>query len=283
MQGVIALDIDGTITHQIHSIPAEVVAKLEELHQQGWSLLFVTGRPFSWAYKALKVLKVPYVLAVQNGAIALEIPQLKILSRRYLHHSMVEKMNAIIQGEELFDFILYAGYEYGDVCYYRRDRFSAEALDYYDRRRKALDEAWVDVLDFNLLAIPSFPSLKFIGKEPEIERISSKIEKALKIHIPINKDPFDPTYFVAQATHSKATKGEVLKNWLSRNKNVQFVIAAGDDRNDLSMLELANIRVVMEDAPSELLSIADIIAPSVNSMGIIQGLTKAIEKKNHGR
>src|SRR4029078_11856593 len=90
-------------------------------------------------------------------------------------------------------------------------------------------------------------------------------------------DPYNPQFFVIQATHSEATKGEVLKEFIHLNQGLGPVIAAGDDHNDRSMLEIADVKVVMENAPVHLLHLADITAPSAEHHGIIQGLKEAID------
>ena len=81
-RGIIALDIDGTLTDETHCIDEAVVELLTKLHQEGWILIFITGRPFAWGYRSLNVLKIPYYLSVQNGAILLEMPSQKVLKRK---------------------------------------------------------------------------------------------------------------------------------------------------------------------------------------------------------
>ena len=61
--------------------------------------------------------------------------------------------------------------------------------------------------------------------------------------------------------------------------NEGIVIAAGDDYNDITMLKSADITVVMSTAPTEILALADIVAPPAVEMGIIEGLGKAVKSK----
>jgi hydroxymethylpyrimidine pyrophosphatase-like HAD family hydrolase len=53
-------------------------------------------------------------------------------------------------------------------------------------------------------------------------------------------------------------------------------IAAGDDLNDISMLEVADVKIAIAGAPPELLSIATIVAQHGAQHGIIEALTKAV-------
>ncbi len=99
--------------------------------------------------------------------------------------------------------------------------------------------------------------------------------------MPIINDPLgDEHAFVAQGTNPFATKGDALRSFSAQFDNPPLIIAAGDDFNDISMLEAATVKVVMATAPKELLAIADIVAPSAALDGIIEGLSKAITFKH---
>jgi len=56
------------------------------------------------------------------------------------------------------------------------------------------------------------------------------------------------------------------------------LIVGGDDHNDRASLECADIKVVMENAPASLKSMADIIAPLSIHHGIIHGLNEAFKR-----
>jgi hydroxymethylpyrimidine pyrophosphatase-like HAD family hydrolase len=84
-----------------------------------------------------------------------------------------------------------------------------------------------------------------------------------------------------QATHAGASKGEALKRYVRFKSHRGVVIAAGDDENDKSMLEVADIKVVMGTAPQDMKEKADVIAPPASVGGLVEGLQKAIEM-SHG-
>ncbi len=102
---------------------------LHKLAREQWLILFVTGRTFQWGYEVLKALSFPYYLSVQNGAITLEMPSRKILLKKYLDKSILPAMQRICEGEPT-DFVVYAGYEYDDLCYFRPHHFSEPLLQY---------------------------------------------------------------------------------------------------------------------------------------------------------
>lgn len=277
MQGIIALDIDGTITASHRVMPKKVVSFLGSLVHEGWSIIFITGRTFRWGYEVLQVLPFSYYLAVQNGAIILELPSRKIISKKYLDRSILQAMNEICR-QEPSDFVIYGGFEHGDACYYRPERFASPLLKYLKQRIEAFKEIWSPVESFDDLKIKEFPSVKCFGDRISAERLANKIEQTLGLHVPIIRDPFDVNYYVVQATHSQITKGQALQDFIKLTGKRGVVVAAGDDYNDMTMLENADIKIAMATAPKELIEIADIIAPAAEHEGIIEGLQAALKK-----
>ncbi len=277
MKGIIALDIDGTITVEHHSIEPEVVRYLSGLAAEGWKMIFITGRTFHWGYSVLRFFPFPYDFAVQNGAIILEMPTRRIVSKKYLHSSIFPVMDSICK-EEPGDYIVYAGYEHGDRCFYRPERFDPPLLDYLKQRTRQFEETWIPVHSFADLEVQEFPSVKYIGLNPSAQRIAQKIEEHLGLHVPLIRDPFNAEYYVAQATHALVSKGHAVMDFKKIIGCTGPVIAAGDDNNDRTMLAVADAKVVMASAPQDMLAMADVIAPPATERGIIAGLTEAIKR-----
>jgi Cof subfamily protein (haloacid dehalogenase superfamily) len=277
MKGIIALDIDGTITPKHQHIPKAVVDTLDKLYREGWSFVFITGRTFQWGFESLSQLPFPYSLAVQNGAIILEMPQRRIIAKRYLDRSIFPTMEKIC-ADHPTDFVIYAGYEHQDRCFFRPSHFSDAMLSYLAERRRLLDEVWEPVETFASLEIGQFPSIKCIAESACIEQIAGKIEEELALHVPIIKDPINSDYRVAQATHPQVNKGQALLDLVQILGVKGSIIAAGDDNNDKTMLEVAHIKIAMGSAPQELLQLADIVAPPATENGIIEGLRQAIDR-----
>lgn len=276
LAGIIALDIDGTITDQMHLVPEGVIKYFEELVRRGWKIIFITGRPFQWSYNTLKKIRFSYHIAVQNGALLLEMPTQIIRIKKYLSKDSIQEASLVCQKYQT-DFIVYSGHENNDLCYFRPSMFSPEILNYLNRRSKTLNEKWLPVSSFNNLQVQNFPSIKCFAKENEAFLMQRDFENQMGWHAPPNKDPFDPNYYVVQATHSEATKGNILREYCQLVNNSGPIIVAGDDNNDESMLKLADVKIVMENAPEKLLSIADIIAPKAEKEGIIKGLQDALQ------
>lgn len=275
MQGILALDIDGTLIHGMERIPSSVLHYLTNLHRHGWNIIFITGRTYTFAYDLLKDIRFPYLLSLQNGAATVEMPERNLIRKKYLSVDLIPLMEKIFSAEGTGP-IVYGGLEVDDVCYYREDHLSPQILAYLKRRQGPFLEAWENLSCFDELPFKHFPSLKCFGSADLCLRIADKIKRLADVEVTVINDPFDSNYFLAQVTHPEANKGNALNEYVQLIGNHLPVIAAGDDNNDLSMLEIAKIKIVMKGAPDTLLKIADVVAPSSQVRGIIPGLKRAI-------
>jgi hydroxymethylpyrimidine pyrophosphatase-like HAD family hydrolase len=204
------------------------------------------------------------------------MPSQKMIVKKYLDSSILEKMDEVCHDEPT-DYVIYAGYEHDDVCYYRPARFSSALLDYLHQRIAALGEIYHPVPSFLSLQLMAFPSIKCFGLPSDAVRVANKMESALGLHVPPVRDPFDGRFMVAQATRSEVSKGNALLE-VKRRYNIDTpVITAGNDYNDQSMFEVGSLKIVMGDAPADLLEIADVVAPPASETGIITGLKQALE------
>jgi len=275
MSGLIALDIDGTLTSDHDTIPEEVLAFLDDCVDEGYDLIFITGRSFPRTRPMIK-LKSPYYLAVQNGAQCFHLPSQQRIFDRFLDAALLPKFLELSEQEPTGMVVFDPGFE-EDLCYYREKDFSRDLFEYLQRRRKVFHETWQEVDDFHHLSMKRFPALKYFGFLDSLERICGHMHRlGLKVDAPIIRDPFGEGYYVAQVTADGVNKGDALRRFAEYRGNGGPLIAAGDDYNDLTMLEQADIKVVVKTAPQDLLAMADIVAEAPEEMGILDGLRRAM-------
>ena len=274
--GTIALDIDGTITDKNHLIPNEVADFFFTLFLKGWRFIFVTGRPFSFAFLALSKLRFPFLLGVQNGADLLKMPEKKHIKSVYLNGSILKTLEMIYKEKE-GDFVIYSGFEKGDFCYYRPTHFSKEVEPYLKRLKTLTLEPWKAVESFASSELPSFPLIKCFGKKKEMEEIAKELQPFEGIETSVIKDPVSPEFFLLLITNKKANKGDAALNLLKIGDCSRPLIVGGDDNNDIPLLKVGDIKIAMEGSPKALLTLSDIVAKPSHHFGIISAIKKAIE------
>ncbi|MCB1107850.1 MAG: HAD family phosphatase [Chlamydiia bacterium] len=271
--GTIALDIDGTITDQSHLIPDEVASFFEELFHEGWHFIFVTGRPLSYTLRTLPKLCFPYSLGVQNGSVLLEMPEKKEVGRAYLSMDLIKEMDRLHKGFE-GDFLVYSGYETGDFCYFRPSHFSEEMLSYLKKVEKVSDAPWVPLSSFDEMNQSEFPLIKCVGKKKEMETFNQKLKHFGEVKTTLIKDPLSETLYLLLITHKEADKGIAVKKLMKKKP----LITGGNDNNDIPLLQEGCERIAIEGSPKELLSLATIVAPPSEKMGIIDALKEALRR-----
>lgn len=276
-KGWIALDIDGTTTADVHAIPLEVRTYLRALHEAGWIIFFITGRLFSWAYSTVSSLDFPYYFGVQNGADIFEMPSKKLLSQAYLKPDILSYLDREYTAIK-DDYIIYAGFERGDTCYYRPRHFSEETKTYLNLLESFSPTPWKGFDTFDFDPTFTFPIIKCFGVKEEMTPLYEKLKMRTDVQVSMIRDPLSASYYLVLITDAGASKGTALERIRSTIHSASPLIAAGDDFNDLPMLERANIKIVMGTAPEALKSHADIVAPPASECGLIPALKEAIKR-----
>lgn len=275
-KGWIALDIDGTITLDKYSVPDEVIAYLRQKVEEGWNLLMATGRPYSFASMALSEFNFSYFFSAQNGSIVMQLPEKKVIFKNDIPIQSIALIEKTFDGIES-DFVIYAGYEKGDFCYWRPKKLSTEEHRYLEDLQKRQKESWQAVETFEKLEPGYFPLVKCFGDEPTMAKIQKRLEATQKFEVAKIRDPFEDGYFILLVTDQRASKGNALRQMIDLKGRGAKVIAAGDDENDLSLLDVADVKIAMHHAPAKLQQVASFIAPPTKELGILHALDMAIE------
>ena len=278
-KGWIGLDIDGTITLDKYSVPKEVVDFLRARTREGWRIAMATGRPAAFGSLALSSFDFPYLFLPQNGSCVLEMPEKKCLFKRYIPKSSLREIELAMEGVS-GDLLVYSGYEDGDRVYYRPKRFDQEQTNYLHAYWERQREQGVPVRSFREIEQPSFPLVKCFGRIEEMKSLAARLRRSVDFNVAMLRDPFTEDYYLLLITDRLASKGQSLEAAISMlGCERGIVITAGDDENDASLLEVADVAIAMEHAPPGLQEIAHLIAPPTRELGILHALQIAMRKR----
>lgn len=263
LKGIIALDIDGTITKGASSLEKEIEAHLISLQNEGWQLFFVTGRTFAFAAPLFSHFKKPYFLAVQNGAELFEMPSERSVERHYINAKHLSDWLKIFTNEGI-GLLVESGKKFGDITYYCPDDFSDNDKEYIKFRQSLSKDKWMPLKSMLELPLTEFAVGKYFADEDRAQKIAKAIGDTIVI-----RDPFRKGFYIGHINKKGASKAHILSSFDAP------LIAAGDDFNDLEMLQKAKVKIVMPEAPDQVKQIGDIIA----SEGIVLALENAKKKK----
>ena len=274
-KGWIALDIDGTVTEDKYSIPLPVIAYLKVLAATGWKIAFATGRSYKFAMIALSALDFPYYFLPQNGSVALKMPEVHVIEKNYIPFEQLQFAESGIDKADC-DCLVYAGFDSGDSGFYRPSHFSPKGQAYIDELQRREKEHWTQLTTFSKCGLSEFPLLKYFGSHEQMDFIEAKL--SARFHVTKIKDPFYQDVQLLLVTAKHASKGLSLARLMEKEGRGSKVIAAGDDSNDISLFEQADVKIAMPHAPKFLLDKANLIAPPTSQLGIIAALTEAIAR-----
>lgn len=272
--GILALDIDNTLTNAEHVVPKEVADYLKDMHDKGWYVFVLTGRSFTFAQHALEKFTFPYFLCTQNGAEGVSMPNKGVLFSHMLSKKMFAEILKITEPLNVECFV-YAGYRNGDFCYYRKNQLSKELLDLASIMQGFSQKPWQEYYSLDDIKQESFPLVKCIADHDVLLEAKRHLSESEHFNLNLLSDVFKIHLSVLLATHHTASKGQALIRVKQHLSNDLPVIAAGDDENDLSLLHNANVKIAMENGNKILLREADIIAKPSTQLGIIDALEEA--------
>lgn len=276
-KGLICIDIDGTLTPVREQVSEKVVSYLQEKAQQGYRLLFITGRTYAWSVHLLKKLPFPYILASLNGAYVAKMPENRPLATNYIAFSKMALIEPLIHLEEVA-LILCTGPDQNEKSFLL-SRYANDALKAHLKlRRAALSENWTEISDVNEIQLNHFAALRIFCIKSAAPKLQKMLMAVPEVQVAMMKDSYDDRFSLVTVTHSGASKGHAALFVAKHVGNSGPIIACGDDYNDIPMLEIADCKVVMNTAPEDLLKLADVIAPSAALDGLIDGIESALKR-----
>ena len=134
---------------------------------------------------------------------------------------------------------------------------------------------WVEVKAISEISQKSFPLIKCLGDFQSLQKIQAKLSDIDTATTSLILDSVDPLLPILLVTHNEVNKGIIFKKIYNMFGWTCPIIAAGDDNNDIPLLQIADIGIAMKTGSKELQLHADILATSSLDRAIIPALEEA--------
>lgn len=275
--GLVAIDVDGTLINTENRLTAATKAAIGAVQAQGTGVTLVSGRPRLTVRPLLAELdiRLPYI---SSGGAHIVDP----VNNATLYYRSLER-------EHLITIIDLARAAKVSLITQEADRLfyegNLEMLHHLSRLAR-IDITVADEFKFNFIhvddisRVDSEPLKITACGEPEIV---AGIEKQLRQYqLPIFMTYSAPTFL--EITSIQANKGEALRRLADYlTIPLERILAIGDSRNDISMLELAGTAVAVNNAPPEVKAVTDLVAPSNDEDGVAWALDRLVLSRREGR
>lgn len=273
-KGMIAIDIDGTLTQKKEEVDRKLIQYLSTVHKKNWQLVFVTGRNFSFSESIVRRFSSPLYVVVQNGAAIFSMPEKKLICLHSLNKKILHQL--VHAAEQCKVALLIEFFSNGqDAILYDPEMMTNEEREYLQYRSTFFKGKWQTYHPLVDYPIEDFIVSKIFGKDPELKKFAEMIENVACESI-FMRDPFRKDRHLYYIQSNFASKKNAILYLQQFFPDTQLMVA-GDDLNDLSLLEIADHAIVMEHAPSSLKRIADCIIDT-NPNCLIEALEKGMDR-----
>ncbi len=258
-----AFDLDGTLMSDDYVLSSRVRRAVAAAQARGVVVTIATGRMYTSALPYVQDLQIaaPF-LACQGGWIQAPNDE-TILYRVALPYAVARET-----------LILAAAHNWHPVLYADGDIFLQELRHPSDFYEALLGLNYMLLADWETaLAAHTPDKIVFVAEPEEIPGMGQILRAALGAHAQIVRSH---AKFI-EVVPLGVSKGDGLA-WLARYLGIPQaeVLAAGDQENDLTMVQWAGIGVAMGNATPELHAVADWIAPPVRADGAAAALERFV-------
>lgn len=266
---LIALDMDGTLLNSEKKCSERTMKALTQAQQQGVWIVPTTGRAINGLPKELKDIHVRYGIFC-NGASCYDLHENKLM---VANHFTVEEALTLLHMGDKYD----ASHDvYAGGCGY----CEAKYLDHFEEytsdveiqnlirnTRKRLDGT---LDDFLLTSGLTVEKVNMFFKDLDERAVAEKEFKATGL-----TEPVSALYNNLEMGKLGVSKGMAMVQ-LAQKLGIEKeeIMACGDAKNDLTMIQEAGIGVAMQNGVEEIKNIADYITDTNDR----DGVAKAIEK-----
>lgn len=268
MKKILFTDLDGTLLNNENLVSDGNRAAIQRLLDAGHYLVVTTGRPVKSAFKVAKDLGLAMpgcFLIAYNGGVIFDCAKEEVLMQKTLP---MEYVRYLFEEAEKYGLYIQT-YGEDDKILTKQD---GPELEYY-----------VEVCRGSLNYEICEDVCESLGKEPyKVLLISMNEEKVLEFH----KDHKEWQEGKCESTFSSREYLEYLPIGVSKGSGIRTLCemlnvslensyAAGDERNDVSMIEDAGVGIAMKNAVDEAKAAADYITENDNDH---DGIAEVIDK-----
>ena len=270
---LIAVDIDGTLLDSRGQIPEGHRAALADAVSAGIDVVLATGRSFHFTKPIVDLLALPLTLIVNNGALVKRASGETTL-RHLLPRGVARRILAETRAYEDSVAIVFDRPDERQVVFERMDWSHPNRRGYYEKNRAFIAEAPGPLAQ---VLVDDPIQVMFNGSVAPMRELVDALRAADRSEdyaVAITEYPHRD-FSLVDVNGAGCSKGATLARWVrSRGVAREEVMAAGDNFNDVEMLDFAGVAVVMGNASDALKSRGYLVTGTNDE----DGLARAIEQ-----
>lgn len=260
---LIAIDLDGTLLTDDKKVPEENKRVLIDAIHKGYEVVIATGRRYWSAKRFVEEIDENLTILANNGNIARNIKDDKILIKKYLDKDDFYTLIAEGKKKGLYPIIHVDNYEEGYDMVIELDKDNEKYCNYLsgniDRYKRIEDLTKIDT--------PKVLSVVYVGDKNIMEKFNLYITRAYpgkySSHVMYNLKIAEA---LLELMNPNGTKWLSLEEYAEKKGIISSeIIAIGDDSNDIEMLTKAGLGIAMKNSSDFVKKTADVITEKDNN------------------
>lgn len=256
---LITIDVDGTLVTPLKRLTKENIAAIKRAKDAGIHIALVSGRPFHSMVdlnKRLGLDKKGHFTICQNGSYVFDNFSQKPMFGTFQSPSDLVKVANLLEN-------------------YGLDISAMDGENFYSNKKRAniytkidakIHKMPIKLVDYeNLPEDMEFGRFMVLGSKGEIKRFIENMPDEIKN----NYYPVQTAPFLVEIMNKNTNKGYAISQMAEKlGYKMEEVMAIGNEKNDIPMLETAGFAVAMGNAVDELKKHADYITKSNLKSGV---------------
>jgi 16S rRNA pseudouridine516 synthase len=259
---LVALDVDGTLLRDDHSLSQANIEAIHQCVKHGIEVVLCTGRGAPNALPVFQKIGLSGTIICHNGAATVVGDTLTILEQFDIHPTHVV---ALI--EKLRDMALFFDVSTANQIYV--ERMTEDAKQMYDLFElvpssiQSLNDIQSDIVKVTV----------FEKDKLKLDAILSELETVIPNEIALVRSGDSFIDFMVP----NVNKGMALAKYVkAKGFTNEQVVAVGNYNNDIDMLSYAGIGIAVSNATEDVLKIADEVVPSNNEDGVAYAIQRYV-------
>ena len=263
-------DLDGTLLAPDGHLSARTVGMLNTLIEKGVLVSVATARSLMGAFlTGIEQVKWPVPLVLMNGVLLYDIGARRILQHCAMPAQTVDSVLDICRDEGKFPFVYRVEGDRVKVTY--TQALGALEKAFAEERRKAYPDDFVQAADYARGQPAVYFSLQ--DSYDKIQQIRERVERLPGVQTAFYRDVYNEGNWYLEIFDAQAGKAGGVRR-LNERVGAGRVVAFGDNFNDQSMLEAADVACVVENGVEEMKALADVVIGPHDADGVAEFIGK---------
>ncbi|MDE5764011.1 MAG: Cof-type HAD-IIB family hydrolase [Ruminococcus sp.] len=257
-------DLDGTLLNSGAVLSDYTADKINSLIERGMYFTFATARTIYSAGDIVRNLNINVPCILNNGAEIYDINSGQYVKNAYINPDTARRIVRAFRDNGLKCFV----FKFIDgrlaTCY---DNIVNENMrSYVSERRNKFNQPFIECADVENVLDGTAVYINSIGSYESLLPVRNAVMSMKDADCAFYCDTYTHEWYL-EIFSSTASKGNGLK-FLRQKYGFEQIIAFGDNLNDLSMFEQADIKIAVGNADSAIRTKADIITDTNDKNGV---------------